>query len=173
MNDLNVIDRFMAGLHPLHRQRVRAAGRRRRVPDHDADRHRHHARRPVLGDGRRGRCHRPLPQEDPLRRRVRVHPRTASRRSPTSSSARSRRPGSPRAAARMTADDLLKPGRLAGTGFSAAWPLLQQVSRADRVHQLLRQFPDDRGAAVRLGDRRSSPSSSSRCSCSSRSSSSS
>ncbi len=29
----------------------------------------------------------------------------------------------------MTADDLLKPGRLAGTGFEAAWPLLQQVSK--------------------------------------------
>ena len=29
----------------------------------------------------------------------------------------------------MSADDLLKPGRLAGTGFSAAWPLLQQVSQ--------------------------------------------
>ena len=28
----------------------------------------------------------------------------------------------------LTADDLLKPGRLAGTGFSAAWPLLQQAS---------------------------------------------
>ncbi|WP_156681087.1 P-type conjugative transfer protein TrbL [Sphingomonas profundi] len=28
----------------------------------------------------------------------------------------------------MTADDLLKPGRLAGVGFSAAWPLLQQIS---------------------------------------------
>src|SRR3546814_20286966 len=27
----------------------------------------------------------------------------------------------------MTAADLLKPGRLAGTGFSAAWPLLDQV----------------------------------------------
>jgi len=29
---------------------------------------------------------------------------------------------------RLTADDLLKPGRLAGTGFEAAWPLLHQVS---------------------------------------------
>jgi type IV secretion system protein TrbL len=29
----------------------------------------------------------------------------------------------------MSADDLLKPGRLAGTGFTAAWPLLQQVSQ--------------------------------------------
>ncbi|CAN5317447.1 P-type conjugative transfer protein TrbL [soil metagenome] len=29
----------------------------------------------------------------------------------------------------LTADDLLKPGRLAGTGFTAAWPLLQQVSQ--------------------------------------------
>ena len=28
----------------------------------------------------------------------------------------------------LSADDLLKPGRLAGTGFSAAWPLLQQAS---------------------------------------------
>ncbi|KTR81920.1 conjugal transfer protein TrbL [Novosphingobium barchaimii] len=28
----------------------------------------------------------------------------------------------------MTAADLLKPGRLAGTGFSAAWPLLEQAS---------------------------------------------
>jgi len=28
----------------------------------------------------------------------------------------------------MSAEDLLKPGRLAGTGFAAAWPLLQQVS---------------------------------------------
>ena len=28
----------------------------------------------------------------------------------------------------MSADDLLKPGRLAGVGFSAAWPLLQQIS---------------------------------------------
>lgn len=29
----------------------------------------------------------------------------------------------------LTAADLLKPGRLAGTGFSAAWPLLQQASQ--------------------------------------------
>src|SRR5579871_6849140 len=29
----------------------------------------------------------------------------------------------------MAAADLLKPGRLAGTGFSAAWPLLQQASQ--------------------------------------------
>ena len=29
----------------------------------------------------------------------------------------------------MTADDLLKPGRLAGTGFEAAWPLLDQASK--------------------------------------------
>jgi len=29
----------------------------------------------------------------------------------------------------MTADDLLKPGKLAGTGFSAAWPLLVQASK--------------------------------------------
>ena len=30
--------------------------------------------------------------------------------------------------ASMSADDLLKPGRLAGTGFEAAWPLLDQAS---------------------------------------------
>ena len=29
----------------------------------------------------------------------------------------------------LSADDLLKPGRLAGTGFSAAWPLLDQASK--------------------------------------------
>jgi type IV secretion system protein TrbL len=29
----------------------------------------------------------------------------------------------------LSADDLLKPGRLAGTGFSAAWPLLNQASQ--------------------------------------------
>ena len=29
----------------------------------------------------------------------------------------------------ITADDLLRPGRLVGTGFSAAWPLLQQASQ--------------------------------------------
>ena len=29
----------------------------------------------------------------------------------------------------LTADDLLKPGRLAGTGFSAAWPLLEQAGK--------------------------------------------
>ena len=29
----------------------------------------------------------------------------------------------------MSADDLLKPGRLAATGFTAAWPLLDQVSK--------------------------------------------
>ena len=29
----------------------------------------------------------------------------------------------------LTADDLLKPGRLAGTGFAAAWPLLEQASQ--------------------------------------------
>lgn len=29
----------------------------------------------------------------------------------------------------MSADDLLKPGRLAGAGFSAAWPLLDQASK--------------------------------------------
>ncbi len=29
----------------------------------------------------------------------------------------------------LTADDLLKPGRLAGTGFEASWPLLDQASQ--------------------------------------------
>src|SRR3546814_3735885 len=29
----------------------------------------------------------------------------------------------------LNADDLLRPGRLAGTGFSAAWPLLQQLNQ--------------------------------------------
>lgn len=29
----------------------------------------------------------------------------------------------------LTADDLLRPGRLAGTGFTAAWPLLEQASK--------------------------------------------
>ncbi len=29
----------------------------------------------------------------------------------------------------ISADDLMKPGRLAGTGFSAAWPLLDQVAQ--------------------------------------------
>ena len=29
----------------------------------------------------------------------------------------------------LSAEDLLKPGRLAGTGFAAAWPLLDQVSK--------------------------------------------
>lgn len=29
----------------------------------------------------------------------------------------------------LSADDLLKPGRLAGTGFTAAWPLLEQASQ--------------------------------------------
>jgi type IV secretion system protein TrbL len=29
----------------------------------------------------------------------------------------------------MSADDLLRPGRIAGTGFEAAWPLLQQASQ--------------------------------------------
>ena len=29
----------------------------------------------------------------------------------------------------LSADDLLKPGRLAGTGFAAAWPLLDQASK--------------------------------------------
>ena len=29
----------------------------------------------------------------------------------------------------LSADDLLRPGRLAGTGFTAAWPLLDQVSK--------------------------------------------
>jgi type IV secretion system protein TrbL len=30
----------------------------------------------------------------------------------------------------LSADDLLKPGRLAGTGFSSAWPLLEQASQS-------------------------------------------
>jgi type IV secretion system protein TrbL len=30
----------------------------------------------------------------------------------------------------ITADQLLKPGRLAGTGFTAAWPLLVQASKS-------------------------------------------
>ena len=29
----------------------------------------------------------------------------------------------------MSADDLLRPGKLAGTGFEAAWPLLEQASQ--------------------------------------------
>ena len=33
----------------------------------------------------------------------------------------------------ITAEDLLQPGRLAGTGFEAAWPLLDQVERAGRA----------------------------------------
>ena len=39
------------------------------------------------------------------------------------------RPGGKLGPATLAAADLLKPGRLAGTGFTAAWPLLDQVSQ--------------------------------------------
>ena len=58
MNNVGVIDRFLDDLHPLHRLRLRPARRRGRLPRHDADRHRHHAGRPVLGLGRRRGHHR-------------------------------------------------------------------------------------------------------------------
>lgn len=40
----------------------------------------------------------------------------------------------------LTADDLLKPGRLAGTGYSAAWPLLQQVSQMMGITTFFNNF---------------------------------
>ena len=40
----------------------------------------------------------------------------------------------------ITADDLLKPGKLAGTGFTAAWPLLQQVSQLMGFTRLFDNF---------------------------------
>ena len=40
----------------------------------------------------------------------------------------------------LTAADLLRPGRLAGTGFAAAWPLLQQVSRLTQFTTFFQNF---------------------------------
>ncbi len=40
----------------------------------------------------------------------------------------------------LTAADLLRPGRLAGTGFSAAWPLLQQVSQLTTFTSFFQNF---------------------------------
>lgn len=41
----------------------------------------------------------------------------------------------------IAADDLLKPGRLAGTGFEAAWPLLEQVSQMLGFTSFFDNFP--------------------------------
>lgn len=40
----------------------------------------------------------------------------------------------------LTSADLLKPGRLAATGFSAAWPLLQQAAKLVSITGLLNNF---------------------------------
>jgi type IV secretion system protein TrbL len=40
----------------------------------------------------------------------------------------------------ITADQLLKPGRLAGTGFSAAWPLLVQASKSLGIANFFQNF---------------------------------
>ena len=59
-------------LHHLHRFRLRPARGRGRLPVLDADRHRHHARRPVLGLGRRRGRPRAPGQEDALCRLLRL-----------------------------------------------------------------------------------------------------
>ncbi len=60
-------------LHHLHRFRLRPDQGRSRLSLVHADRHRHHAGRPVLGLGRR-RGHPPAPgEEDPLHRLLRLH----------------------------------------------------------------------------------------------------
>ena len=70
---------FYRGLHPLHRQRIRPAQRRGRVPGIDADRDRRDAGGPLLGVGRRRRRPRPSRQKDALRRVLRLPDRQLQR----------------------------------------------------------------------------------------------
>ena len=70
---------FPRSLHPLHRFRVRPVERRGRVSRDDLDRHRHHARCPVLELGRRRGHHRAAGEEDAVRRRLRLHHRQLER----------------------------------------------------------------------------------------------
>src|ERR1700761_7381773 len=41
----------------------------------------------------------------------------------------------------MTATDLLHPGKLAGTGFQAAWPLMQQIGKYNGFMSLISNLP--------------------------------
>ena len=66
---------FPRHLHPIHRFRLRPGARRCALARRRPHRHRHHARRPLLGDGAgRGRARAP-DQEDALYRRLRLHHR--------------------------------------------------------------------------------------------------
>ena len=65
----------LGALRKLHRQRIRPAGRRSRVPVLDADRDRRDHRRAVLGLGRRRGRTPAAHQEDPLYRLLRLHHR--------------------------------------------------------------------------------------------------
>ena len=66
---------FPGDVHPIHRFRIRIGPGRCALARRRSHRHRHHARRSLLGDGaRRGRARTPH-QEDALYRRLRLHHR--------------------------------------------------------------------------------------------------
>ena len=50
----------------------------------------------------------------------------------------------------LSAEDLLRPGRLAGTGFEAAWPLLDQTYRDARVEAALEEEKRGEASIVEL-----------------------
>ena len=71
----------------------------------------------------------PPHQENSLCRRLCLHHQQFLHISRPSSSIRFRGLGLQATGSGLTAQDLLRPGKLAGTGFQAAWPLLQQAGQ--------------------------------------------
>jgi type IV secretion system protein TrbL len=52
----------------------------------------------------------------------------------------------------LTSEDLMRPGYIAGVGFEAALPLLDEAGEPHWPDRLLRQLHPDRGPDGRLGD---------------------
>jgi type IV secretion system protein TrbL len=127
MTDTGVIDRFFDTFTHLHRQRVWPAGRGGGVPLDDPGGHRRHLGGAVLGlVPRRGRLG-PAGQEDPLCRVLRLPDRQLPRPDPDRAQELFR-PGPEGSGAGISADDFLRPGKLAALGISACKPILQAAS---------------------------------------------
>ena len=139
MGGTGVIDRFPRGLHPLHRQRVRAARRRGRVHRHDADRDRHDARRAVLVLG---------PDEDIIARLVKktlfvgvfaylIGNWNDLARIVFESFAGL---GLKASGTGLSPTDFLRPGRVAQVGLDAGRPILEFDLRPDGLRRFFENF---------------------------------
>ena len=144
---------FSGRLHPVHRFRLRPRAGRCPLARRRAHRYRHHARRPLLGDGAgRGRP-RAIDQENALYRCLRFHNQQLQQprqdhlqllRRPRHRG--QRRDAEPGAAPSARAH---RSGRRQRRSADSHRDL-----RADGLRQLLRQFRPDRHPARRLDDRR-------------------